>query len=522
MALNQEPGSTLTAPNPMMMAGAAEGPAALDPYQNHDAILDLVNRKVKEWSKGRELILRADWRNILFWRGIQWIRFERTTNRFRPAFLPKNWPTPVTNRFASSMDSLIALIARIEPRLKFPPATDDPEDRATGDVSDRVTPVIEAETGIRQTRQYLATWVGLTGGAWVETGSDRAPRHGMVTGETGEPDPMTGQPVTQQMPRGKMYAEVVPKFEMWFDPSITDWDKQREHCRRRGIPEDEAKARWPAVAAKIQPDSMSSEMEMYGDALPTLGPNIDDARNPRNALSAPHTNTRVTEQWFHQLPSETYPGGLLAIVLGRELVAYAGPLPYKARQEDGSELPILNHIFFPMKLVPGSAWPKTVADDVALKQIQRNQIEALEQLILMRMANPVWLVPSGANVRNPTGEPGQWIEYNALGPNPAKPGRFPGQNVPASVYRKMEQIDKDIEELTANYDVLKGDRPPGVSAGITLQLLQERGMSRHAPMFIMWETAWAKWGRLALEIFRQFATEPLLHQIQGKDVRWQF
>ena len=416
----------------------------------------------------------------------------------------------------------MSVLARIEPRLKFPPATDEPEDRATADVADRAIEVIQAEVGIRALRQYLATWVGLTGGAWIETGMDNDPRHGMMTIE-GPPDPMTGQPTPQRVPRGKMYIDVASKFEMFFDPAVTDWRKQRKYGRRKSVSEDEAKARWPHLADRIKPDAMSSDQDMYAEALPGLGPNIEETRTQRgmSGMSSPLANTRVTETWYYALPDDTYPEGLLTVLVGREEVAFAGPLPYKRRQADGSFQPMLNHVFFPMKLVPGSAWPKTVADDLALKQTQRNRWEALCELIGMRTANPVWLMPNGSNIVNMTGEPGQTIGYNALGPSPAKPERIPGQNIPATVIRMLEMFDRDFEDLASTYEVLKGNRPPGVSAGIALEVLRERAMSKFAPMFILWEDAWAEWAGQALEIFRQFATEERLLQIKGKDGRWQ-
>ena len=436
------------------------------------------------------------------------------------------------------MDTFISLLARVEPRLQFPPATDDPEDQATADVCDRIMEVIEDEVNIRYMRQFLAVWNGLTGGVWLETGYDPDPIHGMVPldqapapampGLEGEPSSMgvpptpSGAPPVPGMPpqpppmapRGKMYVDVCSKFEMYFDPAIVDWRKQRRYCRQKSVSMDDAKARWPALADSLTPDSLTSPGEFYSESLPTLGTNVDDTQATRLAgnIGPRLQNTRVTEQWYWSLPDETYPQGLLAIVVGRNHVAYKGPVPTTALEADGSRTPFLPHVYFPQKLVPGTAWPKTIADDIAFKQAQRNRFESLCEQTAMRMANPVWLIPEGANVANVTGEAGQIIKYNALGPSPAKPERIPGQNISATLIQMIEIIDKDFEELAGLFDVLKGSRPAGVSAGIALQLLKERGESRFAPMFILWESAWAEWGRQALEIFREYVTEERLHE----------
>lgn len=69
-------------------------------------------------------------------------------------------------------------------------------------------------------------------------------------------------------------------------------------------------------------------------------------------------------------------------------------------------------------------------------------------------------------------------------------------------------------------DVLRGAKPPGVTAGITLQILKERGESLFGPMFVLWHNSWAEWAQQAVEIFRLFATEPRLRQIMGKNGKW--
>src|SRR3990167_8206147 len=136
-------------------------------------------------------------------------------------------------------------------------------------------------------------------------------------------------------------------------------------------------------------------------------------------------------------------------------MAYAGPLPYAAQSPDGTRRPFLPHIFFPQKLVPGSGFAKTVADDLAMKQAQRNRWESIIEACGMRMGSPVWLKPSGANVTNLTGDPGNIVTYNAVGPNAAKPERIPGQGIPLSFIQMIKVIDESIEELAA---CLTGDQ----------------------------------------------------------------
>ena len=532
-------------------AAAPPPSSAVDPYADEEAILSLVRKKMTEWKRGREVFTRPAWRNILFYRGRQWIVFDRAVNQYRPVRNPRGWPQPVTNLFGSTLDAIISVLGRVEPTLNYAPATDEPEDRATADVAGRVIEVCEDEVAIRVNRQYLATVVALTGGGWIETGYDPDPIHGMrllqheqcvqcgavqptdqaqqcqaCQGRLLMPavDLATGEKIGEQVPIGKMYVDVVPLFEMFYDLSEPMWNKHRQCCRKKAVGVDEAKQRWTHLVDKIHPNVMGGEAEFYGHSLATLGPNMEGTSSSRSAWNTGAgqqlTNTQVTEEWFYSLPDETYPQGLLAVVVGEQHLGRAGPLPYTKRRDGGESQPFLNFVFFPQKLVPGSSWPKTVADDLASKATQHNRIEALIELSLMGMAAPAWLLPEGSNVVNLTGAPNQIIRYNPLGPSNAKPERIPGQGIAAGVLVFFETIRQAFEQLSATFDVIKGDRPAGISAGIALQILREQGMSQFAPMFILWESAWAEWSLQAIEIFRQFATEERLLKIKGRDGKW--
>jgi hypothetical protein len=520
---------------------------AADAYADKEAIRSRVQRFYDQYKKGREPFLRAAWRNILFYRGLQWIKWDRGVGRWRTAKLQTNTPTPVTNIFASTMDALISVFARIEPQLNYRPGSDEPEDRAAADVSRRAIDVIEEEVDIRVWRQILAAWVGLTGIAWLETGYDPSEMWGtkfvqslecpmcgytslneQVCPQCQSPtqpavDEM-GQPKGEQTAIGKMYVDVPNVFEMYYDYSIPLWKMQRRYIREKAVEVDEAKERWPDIADSITPNATDGGGMTYVLDLPMTGPPIDENQTGRISGAGRGQNTKVTERWFWELPSKTYPDGLLAIVVGQNLVGYAGPLPYRYSvpiDDQGTRRYFLPTVCFPQKIVPGTGAAKTVADDLASKQAQRNRWESCIEACGMRMGTPIWLNPKGANAKNLTGDPGNIVDYNAVGPGAAKPERIPGQPIPVSMVEFVDRIDKTFEELAATFDVIKGSRPEGVSAGIALQILQERNLSRYGPLFILWEAAWAEWSQQALEIFREFATEERLLRIQGRDGKWQ-
>jgi hypothetical protein len=546
MALGQMPGPTTTPET----ASAAPAVTA-DPYdiRNPDSkakALTLYKDKLQAWSTpGRASQCRSAWRNILYKRGWQWIQYDRSRAWWQPIPVKTySGPRPVTNLFASNMNAFCAVLCRIEPTLTFRPATDEPEDIATAEVSDRVIEVCEDETDVRNERQVLGQWVGYTGVGWLENGYDPSPEHGMrlqqddqclACGATGPPQPTpecavcqgptqpavdeTGQPQGVEVPIGKQYTEVATIFEMYFDAGKTTWKKGvREYIRKKASTADDLERRWGKDATQgLSPDMGSSPGDSYSEQLaqlpgysPETGPGAGTLQRPSG------TAQRISEGFYWSLPTPDYPDGLLAVVLGGTSVVYLGPLPYQ--YDDGK--PFLPTVYFPIDPVPGSLYSKTPADDLALKQWQRNKHEAHMEMTMNRMAWPIWLVPEGANVATFTGEPGQVLKYSALGANGAKPERVQGAGLPNGAITRLQVIDHEMEEITATYAGTKGDHPSGVSAGISLQMIEDRKNNRFGPLYILWEAAWAEWARQQLAIFKQFATEPRLLKIQGRGSQW--
>ena len=534
---------------PQDAAQAATAP--VDPYdltnpETKAQALQLFKERFDKWNTpARTAQCRNSWRNLFFKRGWQWIVYDRGRATFRPISVKQyNGPRPVSPMYTANMNAFCAVLGRIEPTITFRPATDEPEDLATAEVSDRVIEVVVDETDERNVNQRLSQWVGYTGTAWKENGYDPAPEHGMrlqqddhclACGATGPPqatpecavcggptEPATdaqGQPAGTQVPIGKQYTDVATIFEMYFDARIEDWKTGvREYIRKKASDKDELTRRWGADALEgVSPDMGGAPSDTYQDQLANLASYAPETGPGAGLLlGRPSAGQGISEAFYWALPTDAYPEGVLIVVLGGTKVVYLGPLPY--RYDDGRPfLPTVKYVVDP---VPGSGYAKTPADDLALLTVQRNQHVAHLMMTLNRMAWPIWLVPEGANVATFTGEPGQILKYNAFGANAAKPERVQGTGLPNGAITWLQVLDHDSEQATATFAGTKGDHPAGVSAGISLQMIEDRKNARFGPLYILWETAAAEDARQKLAIFKQFATEPRLLKIQGRGSQW--
>jgi hypothetical protein len=93
--------------------------------------------------------------------------------------------------------------------------------------------------------------------------------------------------------------------------------------------------------------------------------------------------------------------------------------------------------------------------------------------------------------------------------------------VPTSVIAWLEKIDRDMEEIVGVYEVMKGQAPPGVTAGTALRLLLERAVTRFTPVIETYEEVFAETSEDAVCIFQQNATDDRINMIKGPGDTWE-
>lgn len=341
------------------------------------------------------------------------------------------------------------------------------------------------------------------------------------SGKCSEARDEQGKEVGEELPNGRLRLEVFSPFEVFIDLEARSMDEVQQLLIRRRYPLDEIRRKYnhpelegdnnSNVGGAIGLNLLRALAYASGNAM--YGTGIASGRNIGDDQSI-----TVDQLWIR--PCTDFPEGMVAIYANEKLLNESdvgSGLPYR----DLDNKPIWPWHLVPFDYVPGRIFGKTPLDDVAPKQEQRNKLESLIQLIITRSANPVWLLPKGLGITEITGEPGQTIEGN-WGMDPRlKPERVSGENVPTSLIAWLEKIDKDIDELAGTFDVMRGNAPPGVTAGTALRLLLERANTRYTPVIRRFETSWERICKDLLVIFQQFATEERIAKIQGPGNTWE-
>lgn len=505
--------------------------------KNDQALIAEIQEFVTQQQYLRYGFERDAYRNLLFKQGLQWIVWDGASRRFRQKKI-KSWiPTPVTNRYAALLDAIVALMLRVDPAMQWTAADQNNEtQKSIAETGTEVIKRAKEQTHFRLWRQELATWLVYTGNAWLinhydpEGGMEmsvpynRCPtcRHeGLPTEfEEGCPNCQAkeielalderGLPREARFTGGVMRTEVASLFEMFFDFQLTQPHEQERILRIKQRPIAYAKTRYhKEVSAK----GTTTLSEFYASSLAYMASGAGLAPTSTHSTKIP----TFPEHWYVRLPCEDYPNGVYCVT---DLDIMLERRDLFCRDHTGKHFLPANHFVF--DYIPGSAVGKSVATDLVPKQKQRNELESLIQLITMRMANPVWIVPYGTDVEGFSGQPGSVLKAIQIAPNAnAEPKRLPGENVPSSVMQWLDKIDSDMEDISSIYDVLKGNNPPGVTAGYALQLLIERGQSRWGPLFQRWENGMVQWAVQATAYYRELMPADQLLEILGPHGEWE-
>ena len=520
--------------------------------------------KFQVWKKeafDQRWIYERQWmRNVWYMLNRQWIYFDSKRGQWQDKRLAKWVPRPVTNMCMETVQSIRANFTAINYGANVRPLGNDPINVVTAGVADDYAPILHEEHCMDDVMNEFDFWLLVCGNAWMHTCVDYDRKNGMVTigyetciacgtespqdkiaqarqkcpncGNTAfapstNPD---GSPKQDQQPMPKGITIPLSPFEIAY-PLMYE---------RYSLSPYTIRLRWRDKSYYEQSDDMQqyarqlswakNPQERTMQIFKSLPFQNDLGLSPQYFGAAGGSSTEsegIAEYDVWVKPCVDFPDGQVIrfagdsspTVIHSEKENLPGPLPYT----DTKGNPIFTFTHAMYNHVGGRSLGSGALDPIIQKQDMLNQLDSMILMIVMRMSNPIWLEPKGAEVEKFTGEPGLVVKWNPLvsGGN-AKPERIPGENVPGSMFQYRDVIKQEIEELSGTYDIMKGQKPAGVEAYAALSLLVERGQARFANAFRSRGNAYKDWFSFALNIEQQFGPEERMRAIMMPTKGWAF
>lgn len=559
-------GNPVTSPDQAFSTGFPSTPVTpdqlqpLDPYADDAKLLALFDRLKRESMEYRWVWEREWLRDLYYVIGRQWIFFSPTRREWIDKRLAKWIPRPVTNKMAEVVQAIRANLAAINLEVTVRPNGHSTEAIAAADIADQMAPLLSEEHQIDYVMKEADFWFIATGNAVLQVSWDKDVRFNKVfvpseqcvtCGSILKPqdivnnqnscpqchgtqfipakDP-SGNPQGEMAAFGRGQTTALSPFEYAIPSNVTRWSDLPYIIRLRWRDRHYYEANYPEIAVNIQWEKSPTDrsLQIFKSLALTNDIGTGSQFSYLGAAGA-HTVEGATEYELWMRPTKDYPQGLVLRVVGDQSPqllrqpdeSLPGPIPYK--DIDGN--PLFPFVHAQYEHVGGRIYGRSAVAPLIQKQDQLNQLDSLIQLIVQRMANPVWLIPENAGVEHFTGEPGLVMKWNALaagGNGAAKPERIPGENVPQSLYMLRQQLLDDIEQLSGTFDILKGQKPTGVEAFSALQLLVERSQSRFTSAYQARGEMFRAWFSLAIELERQFGPQERVMTMVGPNRGYTF
>lgn len=484
-----------------------------------------------------KLRLSYHWeRNHLFLDGQQWItrsNSAETGRQWEPIKVHKAneyIPRPVTNVLFDAYQTLKSYLVQQRPRSVVEPNSQNYQDKQAAKLAEVVAECNWERLREEQNYEYAAA-NALTYGTvfkkdyWDTTALQIArvplvmeqpitdPMTGQVIGYQEEEvrDPETGEVIYEELPLGDVNTGIVEPFRMAIDPMASDlhncrWIMEYEiqplHVIRELYQKEEEG--YTGLAEEVTENKqLSSSMRRFYELKTSSGVRGSSYLSIAGSGGEGEMieNAAVVKTYF-EAPSESHPRGRL-IVVADNRVLYAGESPYRG-SEMGDWHPYSE---FRWEIVPGRFWGKSPFDDATDIQKRINSIDATIELTRKTMAIPQKLVPKGSGIKRNewTGRPGQIIEYRDTG---GMPSVVPSAGVDPQVFQERAQCIQDIKQITGAIDILKGERPPSVSAASALELLFEVGTGKLRPALDRWKYFIESSQKKQLKLISQKYREP--------------
>lgn len=552
--------STPTQTNSLSATGSMEEASPLAPPNPFDPAKILALHEIlKKESMEYRWVWEREWlRDLYYVVNRQWIFFHPTRREWVDKRLQKWIPRPVTNKMAETLQAIRTNLSAIQLQVIAQPTGHDTQSIAAAEIADQMAPLIHEEHLMNQVMREADFWLITTGNAVLQTSWDKDIRfnrafipyeHCPACGWTGHPQEVVdagqvcpqcgsafleraqdelGKPVGEWIAAGRGKTTALSPFEWAFPPNITRFDDLPYIYRLRWRDKHWFEANKPELVSQIVWEKSPADRSLQ--IFKSLALTNDVGTGSQFAYlgsGGAHTVEGVTEYELWLKPTPEYPNGLVArivgdkspVVLEMQEQGLPGPFPYT----DIEGNPIFPFAHAQYEHIGGRLLGRSALSPLIQKQDQLNQLDSLIQLIVQRMANPVWVVPEGAGIDHFTGEPGLVMKWNPLAAGGlGKPERLGGQEVPSTLYQLRQQILTDIEELSGAFDIIKGQKPQGVEAFSALQLLVERSQSRFGGVFQSRGEMYRRWYGVALEMERQFGPQQRTWAITGPNRGYTF
>lgn len=456
----------------------------LDPAVERQMV-SWVEQQYKVMKQARNAV-ELEWMyNLYFYFGKQWVQRSTASSvgsninaRFVDPPIPKWLTRLIVNRVRPVIRTEHSKLISQKPTVTVVPASSDDKDYFAAQAGEQFWDSIYRAKKLKKVFARAAWWTCITGTGFIKSWWDpnELDRYNNIKGDI-------------------CYSPVTPFHILVPDLKEEDLECQPYlmHIQTRDI--DWIKLNYPDLQ-KVQPDT-DGVTDILEDSFLTIRTN-NNVQKQRQVL--------IKECWIKPGNLPQLPDGGLVTVIANQVVQFWPGWPYDH----------FNYPFAKIDHIPTGRFyaQSTIVDLIPLqKELNRTRSQIVDAK--NTMAKPKLLYYRGSIDPNKiTTQPGQGI---AVTPGFDLPQPLPLPPLPAYVTEEIERIVVDINDISGQHEVTKGQTPSGVTAATAISYLQEQDESMLAPTYDSVEEAVEKVALMTLAYVKQYWTVPRMVKTTGID-----
>lgn len=416
------------------------------------------------------------WRlNIAMYQGRQNVAFLANGVQQGKLVVPPAPPwrvRSVTNRIRPIIRTEFSRVTQNKPSATVVPASSEDKDLMAAQAAEQVWQSEYVNKKLMRVYGRMAWWMLLTGTGFIKTWWDSGATSKYALSARDE----QGNPLLAQ--GDTMYSHVTP-FHL-FVPDLREEEIENQPFVINTFVKP---VEW--VKQKYGRDfkaDIAASNEIIEDS--TLGLTGGDTQ-PDSVL--------ILEVWVKPGGHRLFPNGGYFCVISNKVVTLYDQMLY-----DHGEYPFTKFEHIPT----GSFYADSVINDLIAPQREYNRTRSQMIESKNRMAKPQLMAPEGSvDPQKITTEPGQVILFK---PGFGPPQPLPLQPIPSYVSQELDIVIRDMEDISSQHEVSRGETPGSVTAATAISFLQERDDGPMAHTYQSIEAGWEKIARQSLSHTVQF------------------
>jgi hypothetical protein len=450
---------------------------ALMRQKEDKALVTWVEEQFKKCKQSRNNIEDQWYLNLAFYFGNQYVKKANLGSiagptRFMTPQAPPWRVRLVVNRVRPIIRTEIAKLTAQRPTAFVVPASGEEQDKAAARAAEQIWNSAYRDLGIHKMLRRTLWWGVICGNAFLKEYWDPSAEKG----------------------RGGVKLEVVSPFHLFVpDQTVEELEEQPFiiHSTVKDVNYIER-----TYGMTVQPQATAQE-EIIN--VNYLNINSESSTNKKDSVL-------LHEVWLKPGGHKLFPqGGMLTVVAGK-VIQRIDNFPYPHGEYPFAKF---DHV------QTGKFYSDSVVTDLIplQRELNRTRSQIIEAKNLM--AKPQLIAAKGSvNPRKITSEPGQVIEYT---PGLAPPTPLPLQALPAYVLQEVDRLVQDMDDVSGQHEISRGQNPSQVTAYSALSYLQEQDESKLAASVASVEEFIEKIARLYLKYVIYFWDMPRTVRTVGRD-----